>query len=76
VVDGLEQQIKSGRIVGAEVFLFTDNSTAESVCCKGNSSSRKLFELMLRLWKLEMEAQLILHAVHVAGTRMTEEGGD
>ena len=76
LVDGLEQQVKAGRIVGAEVFLFTDNSTAESVYFKGNSSSRKLFELMLRLRKLEMDASLILHVVHVAGTRMIEEGGD
>ena len=76
LVDGLEQQVKSGRIVGAEVFLFTDNSTAESVYYRGNSSSRKLFELMLRLRKLEMDATLILHVIHVAGTRMIEEGGD
>jgi hypothetical protein len=76
LVDGLEQQIKAGRIVGAEVFLFTDNSTAEAVYYKGNSSSRKLFDLMLRLRKLEMDASLILHVVHVSGTRMIAEGGD
>ena len=76
LVDGLEQQVKAGRVVGAEVFLFTDNSTAESVYFKGNSSSRKLFDLMLRLRKLEMDASLILHVVHVSGSRMIEEGGD
>jgi hypothetical protein len=76
LVDGLEQMIMSGKIVGAEVFLFTDNSTAEAVYYKGNSSSRKLFELMLRLRKLEMDASLLLHVIHVAGTRMIEEGGD
>ena len=58
------------------MFLFTDNSTAESVYFKGNSSSRKLFELMLRLRKLEMDASLILHVVSVAGTRMIKEGRD
>jgi hypothetical protein len=76
LVDGLEQQIIAGRLVGAEVFLFTDNSTAEAVYYKGNSSSRKLFDLMLRLRKLEMDASLILHVVHVSGTRMIDEGGD
>jgi hypothetical protein len=76
LVDGLEQQIKTGRIDGAEVFLFTDNSTAEAVYYKGNSSSRKLFDLMLRLRKLEMDASLILHVIHVSGTRMIAEGGD
>ena len=76
LVDGLEQQVKAGRVVGAEVFLFTDNSTAESVYFKGNSSSRKLFDLMLRLRKLEMDASLILHVVHISGSRMIEKGGD
>jgi hypothetical protein len=76
LVDGLEQQVKAGKITGAEVFLFTDNSTAEAVYYKGNSSSRKLFELMLRLRKLEMDASLILHVVHVSGSRMIAEGGD
>jgi hypothetical protein len=55
LVDGLEQQVKAGKIFGAEVFIFTDNSTAEAVYYKGNSSLRKLFELMLRLRKLEMD---------------------
>jgi hypothetical protein len=76
LVDGLEQQVKTGRICGAEVFLFTDNSTAEAVYYKGNSSSKKLFDLILRLRKLEMDASLILHVIHVAGTRMIAEGGD
>ena len=31
LADSLDQQIKAGRIVGAEVFLFTDNSTAVAV---------------------------------------------
>jgi hypothetical protein len=76
LVDGLEQQVKARRIIGAEVFLFTDNSTAEAVYYKGISSSRKLFELMLHLRKLEMDASLILHVIHVSGSRMIAEGGD
>ena len=58
------------------MFLFTDNSTAEAVFYKGNSTSRPLFELMLRLRKLEMAGDLILHVIHVAGTRMVAEGAD
>ena len=48
--------------------MFTDNSTAESVYYKGNSSSQHLFELVLCLRKLEMRGVLVLHVVHVAGT--------
>jgi hypothetical protein len=76
LVESLEAQVADGRLRGAEVFLFTDNSTAEAVFYKGNSTSRPLFELMLRLQKLEMAGELILHVIHVAGTRMVAEGAD
>jgi hypothetical protein len=76
LIESLEAQVADGRLRGAEVFLFTDNSTAEAVFYKGNLTSRPLFELMLRLRKLEMEGELILHIIHVAGTRMIAEGAD
>jgi hypothetical protein len=72
----LEELVEEGSLGGSEVFLFTDNSTAESVYYKGNSSSKTLFELMLRLRNLEMKGDLVLHVVHVAGTRMQGEGAD
>jgi hypothetical protein len=58
------------------VFLFTDNSTAEPVYWKGNSSSETLFDLMHHLRKLKMKGDLILHMIHVARTQMQEEGAD
>jgi hypothetical protein len=72
----LEELVKDGTLSGAEVFIFTDNSTAEAVFYKGNSSSKTLFELMLRLRELEMRGDLKLHMIHVAGTRMQDEGAD
>jgi hypothetical protein len=76
LVDGLEEMVRSGRVKDAKVFLFTDNSTAEAVFYRGNSSSRPLFELMLRLRKVEMDGGLNLRVIHVAGTRMIEQGTD
>jgi hypothetical protein len=76
LVDGLEELVRSGRVKDAEVFLFTDNSTAEAVFYRGNSTSRPLFELMLRLRKVEMDGGLNLRVIHVAGTRMIEQGTD
>jgi hypothetical protein len=76
LVETLELQVRDERLANAEVFIFTDNSTAEAVFYKGNSTSKKLFELVLRLRHMEMEGQLILHVIHVAGTRMIEEGAD
>jgi hypothetical protein len=53
-----------------------DNSTMEAAILKGISSSEKLFNLVLRLRKIEMEENLFIHLVHVAGTRMTWSGVD
>jgi hypothetical protein len=72
----LEELVENRTLQGAEVFIFTDNSTAESVFYKGNSSSKMLFELMLRLRELEMKGDLKLHVIHVSGTRMQAEGAD
>jgi hypothetical protein len=72
----LEELVEDGTLEGCEVFIFTDNSTAESAFFKGNSSSEHLYDLVLRLRELEMKGNLILHMIHVAGTRMQEEGAD
>jgi hypothetical protein len=72
----LEELVDDGTLDGCEVFIFTDNDTAESAFFKGNSSSEALYELVLRLRLLEMKGNLILHMIHVAGTRMQEEGAD
>jgi hypothetical protein len=65
-----------GRLRGCEIFVFTDNSMAEAAFLKGTSSSILLFNLVLRLRKLEVDQQCLLHLVHVAGTRMIGQGSD
>lgn len=76
LVESLEAMIAGGELLGAEIWLFTDNSTAESVFYKGNSTSKTLFNLILRLRRMEMIADLRLHVVHVAGKRMIVQGTD
>ena len=39
LVERLEELVRDGSLKDCEVFMFTDNSTAESVYYKGNSSS-------------------------------------
>jgi hypothetical protein len=68
LVETLELEAMEGRLQGSEVFVFTDNSTAEAAFFKGTSSSPLLFDLVLRLRKLEVAQQCLLHVVHVAGT--------
>ena len=67
---------RDGDLKGTEVFIFTDNSTAERAFFKGSSKSRILHDLVLRLRKLEMTAGIKLHFIHVAGTRMITQGSD
>jgi hypothetical protein len=59
-----------------ELFFFTDNTTAESVFYKGTSTSERLFNLILRLRKIQMTGCMILHIIHVAGKRMIAQGTD
>jgi hypothetical protein len=68
--------VKGKNLRGVEIFLFTDNTTAEAAYWKGHSKSRKLFEIVLRLKKLEMEYDLLLHVIHVSGKRMIHQGTD
>jgi hypothetical protein len=76
LVIALELKVKEHDLRDCELFIFTDNTTAEAAFWKGSSKSRKLFELVLRLRTLELEADLIIHVIHVSGTRMIEQGTD
>jgi hypothetical protein len=72
----LEDRVRDGSLVGSEVYLFTDNTTAERAFYKGNTSSKTLFDLVLRLRSLEMSGLLLLTVIHLAGTRMMSQGTD
>jgi hypothetical protein len=76
LVSALGEAVEDNILQDCEVFLFTDNSTAEGAYYKGNSPSRKLFELVLQLRKVAMSAGLILHVLHVSGKRMIAQGTD
>lgn len=76
LVEALEGVVARHKLRGHEIFIFTDNSTAEAAYWKGTSSSKRLFELVLRLKILEMEHQISLHVVHVSGKRMIQQGTD
>jgi hypothetical protein len=74
LVEFAEGKVCSKDLEGCELFIFTDNMTTEAAFWKGSSQSRKLFELVLRLRKLEMEHDMIIHVVHISGRRMIEQG--
>jgi hypothetical protein len=73
----VEQLLRDRKIRrGTELFLFTDNFVTEMVWHKGTAKSRLLHGLVQRLRKLEMEGDLFIQVVWVAGKRMIEQGTD
>jgi hypothetical protein len=76
LVDTLVEMGKQGVLEGTEVFLFTDNSTSEAAFFNGSSTSEKLFELVLKVRKMEMDNGSKIHLCHVSGERMKVQGSD
>ena len=61
---------------GSEVFVFTDNSCAESTMYKGASRSKLLHNMVLDLRAMEMAGDIIVRFVWISGKRMIWQGGD
>lgn len=76
MVSAIKEGLLLGQLRNTELFIFTDNSTAEGAFYKGNTPSRTLFDLILRLRLIDMQGQLKLHVIHVAGSRMIAQGTD
>ena len=76
LVHTLLEMETEGKLICSEVFLMTDNTVAEAAFYKGTSSNKYLFELVVILRLLEMRAGAKFWLIHVAGTRMIEQGTD
>ncbi len=63
LVSSLEFGGQRGNLDLTEVWIFTDNTTAEAVFYKGHSPSPKLNYLALRLCLLEMGGRCKIHMV-------------
>ena len=72
----LETWIKTQDLKGTQLFIFTDNSTAESAFWKGTSKSQLLCDLMLRLKCLSLWHNIDLYIIHVSGRRMIHQVTD
>jgi hypothetical protein len=76
VVKTVVEEAKEGYLKDGELWIFTNNSTAESCFFRGGSSSKLLHNLVLRLRQAEMTFSFTLHLIHIAGTRMIVQGTD
>jgi len=74
--NSLERWVQEHSLNGAQMFIFTDNSTAESAFWKGTSRSKKLCDIILQMKCLALAAGLDLYVVHVSGKRMQSQGTD
>jgi hypothetical protein len=73
-VNALIRAGQEGLLDDCEVFLYTDNHTAEVSYFRGYTKSWALFELIVTLYKLQMQHDFILHVVWIRGTRMIQQG--
>jgi hypothetical protein len=77
LVFALEDLHEKRGLDGHEVFMFTDNTTAEAAHFHGTTKNGKtLFELILRLRRIEMTGTCRIVMIHVAGKRMIWQGSD
>ena len=76
LVEAMEAHVRNSKLRDCEVFLFTDNLVAENIFYQGTSFSETLFGLILRLRKLELEGDIILHVNHVSGKKIISSGVD
>jgi hypothetical protein len=77
LVNAMLRAAQEGRLDRCEVFLYTDNQTAEGAYFRGTDKSRALFELIMTLYKLQMQFDFMLHVVvWISGTWMIQQGTD
>ena len=76
LVREVEEAGEKGWLIGATLVLVTDNYVLESVLYKGNSTSLKLFKLVVRLRKVDIKYSCRIIATHMAGAHMIVQGTD
>ena len=76
LVETLEIESQDGGLRGALVILAVDNSLVESSIYKCNSSSPKLFNLILRFKHMELHSGARFIVSHVSGNRTKHQGTD
>lgn len=76
LVESLEEEASDGSLNNSTLIIATDNTTAETCFYKGNSSSVKLYNLVVRVRLLQIKCGINLYITHVSGKRMQAQGTD
>ena len=72
----VEEAGQKGWLYNSTILIATDNKVVEACLYKGNSSSTKLFDLIVRVKLLEVKYGVKVLVTHVAGKRMQAQGTD
>lgn len=72
----LRRPMKNAYYTTPSFSFFTDNRRVEAAFYNGTFTSRKLFELIVRLQGLQMHGDMALHFIHVVGKQMMDQGTD
>ena len=76
LVDTVEKLYPEECLKNCELLLFTDNILANYAYLKGTLSTKALFNTILRLKRLQMTGDFILHLIHISGDQMIDCGVD
>ena len=72
----IENEGKEGKPKNASIFFSTDNITVEEEIHKGNTSSRKLFEHVIKIKQLQIKHNFIWFVMHCSRRRTIAQGTD
>jgi hypothetical protein len=73
----IEELVRDGTIQqGMDIFVFTDTFVVECAFYHGSAKSKLLHELIVHLRKLEMNGDIFIQFIWIAGTRMIWQGTD
>jgi hypothetical protein len=75
-VSDMPRAAREGSLDGCEVFFYTDNQTTDGSYFRGTAKSRALFEIIVTLYKLQMQLDFILHVVWIARAHIIQHGTD
>ncbi len=76
LVLSIRNAVENNLLKNSELFVFTDNTTAEAAFFKGTLKAHKLFELVLNLCELQLNKGLHIHMINIAGKHMIAQGTD
>ena len=72
----MKESTEKGWLKGVLIILDTDNEVAEATIYKGNLTNKKLYDLVVRLQKMELTNLACILVLQVAGTRIVVQGTD